>query len=100
MALNEKFARDAAKMEGFLDELAKSHSEQVNAVGQVFQKAAEVDMPTEVSASCNAVSFSLFYFVNSFVIPWRLDNYFRCRIICAVKLPLIYTVIPSSHPVG
>lgn len=48
MALNEKFARDAAKMEGFLDELVKSHSEQVNAVGQVFQKAAEVDMPTEV----------------------------------------------------
>ncbi|KAF8006793.1 hypothetical protein BT93_K0953 [Corymbia citriodora subsp. variegata] len=45
MALKEKFARDASKMEEFLDELAKSHLEQV---GQVFQKAAEADMPAEV----------------------------------------------------
>ncbi|KAI6674391.1 hypothetical protein NL676_002297 [Syzygium grande] len=48
MALKEKFARDASKTEGFLDELAKSHLEQVNAVGRVFQKAAEADMPAEV----------------------------------------------------
>ncbi|XP_030472744.1 E3 ubiquitin-protein ligase CHIP [Syzygium oleosum] len=48
IALKEKFARDASKTEGFLDELAKSHLEQVNAVGRVFQKAAEADMPAEV----------------------------------------------------
>ncbi|XP_030532787.2 E3 ubiquitin-protein ligase CHIP isoform X1 [Rhodamnia argentea] len=48
MALKGKFVSDASKTEGFLDELAKSHLEQVNAVGQVFQKAAEADTPAEV----------------------------------------------------
>ncbi|KAI9071486.1 hypothetical protein K1719_046555 [Acacia pycnantha] len=47
-ALKEKHVRDFSQEEGFLDELPTSPSEQLAALGSVFGKAAEDDMPTEV----------------------------------------------------
>ncbi|XP_011089031.1 E3 ubiquitin-protein ligase CHIP isoform X2 [Sesamum indicum] len=47
-ALKEKHFLDASEMEGFVDENAKSNLEQLEALGRVFNKAAEDDTPTEV----------------------------------------------------
>ncbi|KAK4409162.1 E3 ubiquitin-protein ligase CHIP [Sesamum angolense] len=48
VALKEKHFLDASQMEGFVDENAKSNLEQLEALGRVFNKAAEDDTPTEV----------------------------------------------------
>lgn len=48
-ALKEKHFLDASQMEGFVDENAKSNQKQLEALGRVFNKAAEDDTPTEVS---------------------------------------------------
>ncbi|KAK3029388.1 hypothetical protein RJ639_039732, partial [Escallonia herrerae] len=47
-ALKEKHTRDVSQMEGFLDEAANSCSARLDALGEVFRKAAEADIPTEV----------------------------------------------------
>lgn len=47
-ALKEKHLRDISQTEGFIDEILSS-SEQLEALGKVFKKAAEADTPTEVS---------------------------------------------------
>ncbi|XP_057484050.1 E3 ubiquitin-protein ligase CHIP-like isoform X1 [Actinidia eriantha] len=47
-ALIEKQLLNLSQMEGFLDEAIDSNSAQLEALGQVFEKAAEADMPTEV----------------------------------------------------
>ncbi|GFZ20080.1 carboxyl terminus of HSC70-interacting protein [Actinidia rufa] len=47
-ALREKQLLDLSQMEGFLDEAIDSNSTQLEALGQVFEKAAEADMPTEL----------------------------------------------------
>uniref|UniRef100_A0A5B7B8R8 RING-type E3 ubiquitin transferase n=1 Tax=Davidia involucrata TaxID=16924 RepID=A0A5B7B8R8_DAVIN len=47
-ALRDKHLLDMSQMEGFLDEATNSNSEQLEALGRVFRKAAEADMPTEV----------------------------------------------------
>lgn len=36
-------------MEGFLDEAGPTHMKQLEALGRVFEKAAEADTPSEVS---------------------------------------------------
>ncbi|KAM7521874.1 hypothetical protein LguiA_011776 [Lonicera macranthoides] len=46
-ALKEKHLRDSSQTEGFIDEILSS-SEQLEALGKVFKKAAEADTPTEV----------------------------------------------------
>ncbi|KAM7264154.1 hypothetical protein ACFE04_001837 [Oxalis oulophora] len=48
MALEEKHSRDAVQSEGFLDETKTSHVEQLKAVEEVFRRAEEDDIPTEV----------------------------------------------------
>ncbi|XP_021814265.1 E3 ubiquitin-protein ligase CHIP [Prunus avium] len=45
-ALKEK--HDAFEMEGFLDEAGPTHMRQLEALGRVFEKAAEADTPSEV----------------------------------------------------
>ncbi|CAL9023148.1 unnamed protein product [Prunus brigantina] len=45
-ALKEK--HDAFEMEGFLDEAGPTHMKQLEALGRVFEKAAEADTPSEV----------------------------------------------------
>ncbi|XP_050148588.1 E3 ubiquitin-protein ligase CHIP-like isoform X2 [Malus sylvestris] len=45
-ALKEK--HDSCQMEGFLDEAATTHKKQLEALGRVFEKAAEADTPSEV----------------------------------------------------
>ncbi|KAG8371690.1 hypothetical protein BUALT_Bualt13G0114500 [Buddleja alternifolia] len=47
-ALKEKHFLDASQKEGFLDENAKSNLSQLKALGRVFNKAAEDDVPSEV----------------------------------------------------
>ncbi|KAF7825863.1 E3 ubiquitin-protein ligase CHIP [Senna tora] len=47
-ALKEKYVIDISQREGFLDEDPTSHFEQLEALGRVFSKAAEDDVPTEV----------------------------------------------------
>lgn len=47
-ALKEKHFLDASEMEGFVDDATAAHLEQLEALGRVFNKAAEDDMPTEV----------------------------------------------------
>ncbi|KAD4584378.1 hypothetical protein E3N88_21979 [Mikania micrantha] len=47
-ALIEKHFRDANQMEGFIDEIADSTSEQLEALNLAFSKAAEFNTPTEV----------------------------------------------------
>lgn len=48
-ALKEKHLQDISQTEGFIDESILSSSKQLEALGQVFKKAAEADTPTEVS---------------------------------------------------
>ncbi|CAK9188575.1 unnamed protein product [Ilex paraguariensis] len=48
IALKEKHLFDKLHMEGFLDEATNSNSDQLEALGQVFKKAAEADLPTDV----------------------------------------------------
>ncbi|XP_009334273.1 E3 ubiquitin-protein ligase CHIP-like [Pyrus x bretschneideri] len=45
-ALKEK--HDALQVEGFLDEVATTYMKQLEALGRVFEKAAEADTPSEV----------------------------------------------------
>ncbi|KAL2488301.1 E3 ubiquitin-protein ligase [Forsythia ovata] len=47
-ALKEKHFLDTSETEGFVDENAKSNLEQLEALSEVFNKAAEDDIPTEV----------------------------------------------------
>ncbi|XP_058196639.1 E3 ubiquitin-protein ligase CHIP isoform X1 [Rhododendron vialii] len=47
-ALKEKLSLDSSQIEGFLDDTIDSNSAQLEALGQVFEKAAEADLPTEV----------------------------------------------------
>ncbi|KAI5679912.1 hypothetical protein M9H77_01139 [Catharanthus roseus] len=47
-ALEEKHLRDSVEVEGFLDETTEAYSEQLEALGRVFRKAAEGDTPAEV----------------------------------------------------
>lgn len=49
-ALEEKHVLETSEMEGFLDESATSHLEQLEALRRLFKEAAEADMPTEVSS--------------------------------------------------
>ncbi|KAL0369446.1 UNVERIFIED_CONTAM: E3 ubiquitin-protein ligase CHIP [Sesamum angustifolium] len=48
VALKEKHFLDASQMESFVDENARSNLEQLEALGRVFNKAAEDDTPTDV----------------------------------------------------
>ncbi|KAI4356325.1 hypothetical protein L6164_000356 [Bauhinia variegata] len=48
VALKEKYVLDVSQMEGFVDEATTSHTEQLEALGRVFDKASEADNPTEV----------------------------------------------------
>ncbi|KAI4341575.1 hypothetical protein MLD38_026285 [Melastoma candidum] len=48
LALKEKLSLDNSETEGFLDDMARSRSEKLEALGRVFQKAGEADIPTEV----------------------------------------------------
>ncbi|GLT64839.1 hypothetical protein SLA2020_373060 [Shorea laevis] len=48
IALKEKHVFDISEAEGFLDEVSASHLNQLEALGQVFRKAAEADTPSEV----------------------------------------------------
>ena len=48
-ALKEKHVFDVSEMEGFVDEVATTHLQQLETLGAVFSKAAEADVPTEVS---------------------------------------------------
>ncbi|XP_022771550.1 E3 ubiquitin-protein ligase CHIP-like isoform X3 [Durio zibethinus] len=47
-ALREKHFLDDSQPEGFLDEASISHMKQLEALGQVFRKAGEADIPGEV----------------------------------------------------
>lgn len=47
-ALKEQHSLTIAQMEGFVDEAIDSNSSQLEALGQVFSKVAEADLPTEV----------------------------------------------------
>ncbi|KAJ0549737.1 putative U box domain, tetratricopeptide-like helical domain superfamily [Helianthus annuus] len=47
-ALIEKHFRDAAEVEGFVDEVTDFASEKLEALNLVFSKAAEFDTPTEI----------------------------------------------------
>ncbi|KAI8523313.1 hypothetical protein RHMOL_Rhmol13G0063700 [Rhododendron molle] len=47
-ALKDKLSHDSSQIEGFLDDTIDSNSAQLEALGQVFEKAAEPDLPTEV----------------------------------------------------
>ncbi|CAK9140886.1 unnamed protein product [Ilex paraguariensis] len=48
IALKEKHVLDISHMEGFLEEATKSNSEQLEALGRVFNKAADADIPAGV----------------------------------------------------
>ncbi|GAA0173279.1 hypothetical protein Leryth_000819 [Lithospermum erythrorhizon] len=48
LALQEKHTFEISEKEGFMDGMVKSHLEQLEALSRVFNKAAEVDTPTEV----------------------------------------------------
>ncbi|GKU85954.1 hypothetical protein SLEP1_g550 [Rubroshorea leprosula] len=47
-ALKVEHVFDISEAEGFLDEVSASHLNQLEALGQVFRKAAEADTPSEV----------------------------------------------------
>lgn len=47
-ALKEQHSLTIAQTEGFVDEAIDSNSSQLEALGQVFSKAAETDLPSEV----------------------------------------------------
>lgn len=47
-ALKEKNQCDESEKEGFLDEITNSNSKQLEALSQVFKRAAEDDTPTEI----------------------------------------------------
>ncbi|GAV70766.1 U-box domain-containing protein/TPR_2 domain-containing protein/TPR_11 domain-containing protein [Cephalotus follicularis] len=47
-ALKEKHSHDVSQLEGFMDEITASHLKQLKALVQVFEKAEEADLPTEV----------------------------------------------------
>lgn len=47
-ALEEKYSQAITQTEGFLDEVIDSSSKQLEALGEVFRKAAEADTPTDV----------------------------------------------------
>ena len=48
-ALKEKHLRDVSQLEGFVDESAISHLEQLEVLRRVLREAEEADLPTEVS---------------------------------------------------
>lgn len=48
-ALKEKLSLDSSQTEGFLDDTIDSNSAKLEALGNVFEKAAEADLPTEVA---------------------------------------------------
>ncbi|KAG9149355.1 hypothetical protein Leryth_003325 [Lithospermum erythrorhizon] len=48
LALREKHALEISLKEGFIDDMVKSHLEQLEALNSVFDKAAEDDTPTEI----------------------------------------------------
>ncbi|KAI7749703.1 hypothetical protein M8C21_031737 [Ambrosia artemisiifolia] len=47
-ALIDKHFRDVTEVEGFIDEVANTTTEQLEALNSVFSKAAEFDTPTEI----------------------------------------------------
>ncbi|KAK7256142.1 hypothetical protein RIF29_29577 [Crotalaria pallida] len=47
-ALREKYFNDVSFLEGFIEVPHASHSKQLEALGRVFDKVAEADIPTEV----------------------------------------------------
>uniref|UniRef100_A0A2N9HTJ7 RING-type E3 ubiquitin transferase n=1 Tax=Fagus sylvatica TaxID=28930 RepID=A0A2N9HTJ7_FAGSY len=47
-ALKEKHLRDVSQLEGFVDESAIFHLEQLEVLRRVFREAEEADLPTEV----------------------------------------------------
>lgn len=49
-ALKEKHFLDNSQTEGFLDETIASHLKQLEALGQVFERAVEDDAPSEVAS--------------------------------------------------
>lgn len=50
-ALEEKHVLDISRKDEFSDEAASTHLKQMEALRQVFRKAAEDDTPVEVSIS-------------------------------------------------
>lgn len=56
-ALEEKHLRDSVEVEGFLDETTEAYSEQLEALGRVFRKAAEGDTPAEVRIYTKTLTF-------------------------------------------
>lgn len=60
-ALKEKHFLDESETEGFLDEPATSHLQQLETLRKVFREAAETDMPTEVpDYLCCKITLDLF----------------------------------------
>lgn len=56
MALKEKHLLDSGDQEGFLDEVSRSNSEQLEGLDQVFRIVLEADVPTDVSAIASLLS--------------------------------------------
>lgn len=69
-ALEEKHFLDGSQPEeGFLDEAAASLTRQIKALKEVFRKAAESDMPTEVTIAIFARLFMFDYLIIKNVPP-------------------------------
>ncbi|XP_060176679.1 E3 ubiquitin-protein ligase CHIP-like [Lycium barbarum] len=61
LALKEKHVRDSSQTEGLKDESSTSLSKQLEAVGEVFMKAAEDDTPSEVpDYMCCQITLDIF----------------------------------------
>ncbi|KAE9603392.1 hypothetical protein Lal_00008313 [Lupinus albus] len=61
-ALKEKQFHDMSEMEGFVDDATTSHLEQLEALREVFNKAAEDDIPTEIpDYLCCKITLDIFH---------------------------------------
>lgn len=61
-ALEEKYVLDISRSEELSDEATTTHLTHMEALSEVFSKAAEADMPTEVSIWISSIYIFLFLF--------------------------------------
>ncbi|GAA0140787.1 ubiquitin-protein ligase [Lithospermum erythrorhizon] len=62
LALREKHTLEMSLKEGFIDDMVKSHLEQLEALNSVFDKAAEDDTPTEIpDYLCCKITLDIFH---------------------------------------
>ena len=99
-ALKEKHFLEVSEIEGFVEDATNSQLEQLEALGRVFTKAAEDDIPTEVHTVL--VSYYMLFVVSwspeSCYIIYHVDllvEYFRYQTIYAVESHLTFFVILS-----